>query len=101
MNGALQGLQPDPARCLQLLVDAIEDHAFSMLDLQGAVLTWNAGARLNKGYSEAEVIGHRFHLFFRPEDVRLGEPEALLARAAAEGSLVSQGWRLRRDGTAF
>jgi diguanylate cyclase (GGDEF)-like protein/PAS domain S-box-containing protein len=101
MNGALQSLQPDPARCLQLLVDAIEDHAFYMLDLQGAVLTWNAGARLNKGYSEAEVIGQRFHLFFRPEDVRLGEPEALLARAAAEGTLVSQGWRLRRDGTAF
>jgi PAS domain-containing protein len=43
----------------RLLVESVRDSAIFMLDPQGHVLTWNAGAERFKGYRAEEIVGQR------------------------------------------
>lgn len=86
---------------LDLLVAGIEDYAIFILDANGHVATWNAGAERFKGYRSEEIIGRHFSVFYPPEDVAAGKPELQLAIAAAEGCSKDEGWRVRQDGTHF
>ena len=85
----------------RLLVDAVQDYAIYLLDIEGRVVTWNAGAQRNKGYLESEIVGHSFAKFFRPEDIAGGVPAQILATAAATGRFAGEGWRVRKDGSCF
>jgi PAS domain S-box-containing protein len=85
----------------RLLVDGVKDYAIYMLDPDGRIASWNAGAQELKGYSAEEVIGRHFSCFYDLEDVARGLPERELATAAAEGRTWDEGWRVRKDGTRF
>jgi PAS domain S-box-containing protein len=85
----------------RLLVDAITDYAIYMLDIDGRVTSWNAGAKRFKGYEPAEIIGHHFSRFYTEEDRAAGVPARALRTAATEGRFEAEGWRLRKDGTRF
>lgn len=85
----------------RILVEAITDYAVYMLDSNGFVTSWNAGAQRFKGYKPAEIIGQHFSRFFTPEDRDAGLPERILETAAREGKFESEGWRLRKDGNRF
>lgn len=85
----------------QLLVNAITDYAVYMLDGDGIVTSWNAGAERFKGYRPDEIIGQHFSRFYTPEDRAAGMPERALATAAREGRSETEGWRIRKDGTRF
>jgi len=85
----------------RMLLDGIQGYAIFMMDLQGQIVTWNAGAERIKGYSAAEIIGHNFSSFFSPEDIERGRPEELLRLAAADGRHEEQGMRVRKDGSQF
>jgi len=86
---------------LALHIDHVRDYAILMLDPNGLVTTWNAGAQRVKGYSSAEIIGRHFSVFYPPEDVAAGKPERELSLALAAGHLEDEGWRVRRDGSRF
>jgi len=58
----------------RLLVEGVKDYAIFMLDPQGHVLTWNAGAERLKGYPAAEIIGQHFSRFYPPETLKAGLP---------------------------
>jgi diguanylate cyclase (GGDEF)-like protein/PAS domain S-box-containing protein len=85
----------------RLLVASIVDYAIYMLDPDGRVVSWNAGAQRMKGYREEEIVGHHFSRFYRREDVERGKPQHGLETALAEGRFEDQGWRLRKDGSTF
>ena len=85
----------------RLLVESAQDYAIFMLDLDGRVLTWNAGAARLKGYLPHEIIGSSFERFYPAEDVARGWPQEELRRAAADGRIEDEGWRLRKDGSRF
>lgn len=85
----------------RLLVDAVSDYAIYMLDPQGFVVSWNAGAQRLKGYTEAEVLGLHFSAFYEPEDAASGLPARALATALQAGRFEAEGWRLRKDGQRF
>ena len=85
----------------QMLLDAVQDYAIYMLDPQGIVTTWNAGAQRNKGYTAAEIVGRSFHNFFPAEDVASGVPQKMLQEARMHGRYAAEGWRVRKDGTRF
>jgi PAS domain S-box-containing protein len=85
----------------QLLVNSVTDYAIYMLDPNGRIATWNAGARQFKGYEEHEIIGEHFSRFFTDDDRAAGLPAKALATAAREGRFESEGWRVRKDGTQF
>src|SRR5471030_1365390 len=86
---------------LRLLIDAVVDYAIYMLDLDGIVTSWNAGARRFKGYEEAEILGQHFSRFYTEEDRATGLPSRALATAARDGRFEGEGWRVRKDGTRF
>lgn len=85
----------------RLLVEAVVDYAIYMIDPQGIVTSWNAGARRFKGYQEAEILGAHFSCFYTPEDRQAGLPERALHTALTEGRFEGEGWRVRKDGTRF
>ncbi|WP_437279969.1 PAS domain S-box protein [Sorangium sp. So ce375] len=85
----------------RLLVDGVKDYAICMLDPEGRVATWNAGAEQIKGYSAQEVIGTHFSRFHPAEAIERGLPETALARARREGHFEDEGWRVRKDGSRF
>jgi diguanylate cyclase (GGDEF)-like protein/PAS domain S-box-containing protein len=91
----------DVADQFRLLVDGVTDYAIVMLDPDGHVTAWNAGAERIKGYSGEEVIGTHFSRFYTPEDVLGGLPGHVLRIAEQEGHYEEEGWRVRKDGSRF
>ncbi len=85
----------------RMLVDAVTDYAIYMLDPDGTITSWNAGARRFKGYEESEIIGENFSRFYTDEDRKAGLPQRALDIAAGEGKYENEGWRVRKDGTKF
>src|SRR5689334_13427688 len=82
----------------RLLVDGITDYAIIMVDPQGLVASWNAGAERIKGYRKEEILGQPFARFYTPEDQQAGKPELELRTALTEGRFEDIGWRVRKDG---
>ena len=89
------------ANRLQLLIDAVVDYAIYMIDLEGRVLSWNAGAVRLKGYSAEEIMGQSFSRFYTREDQKAGLPDKALRTAREAGRFHAEGWRVRKDGTRF
>ncbi len=85
----------------RLLVEGVRDYAIFMLDPEGHVITWNAGAERINGYTGEEIIGRHFSSFYLPEDVAAHKPARELETTAATGKYEEEGWRLRKDGTRF
>ena len=84
----------------RLLVETVQDYAILMLDTDGYIVSWNAGAERIKGYREEEILGRHFSCFYPKEDIALGKPEQQL-KAAAFDQIEDEGWRVRKDGSQF
>ena len=89
------------ANQLRLLVQATTDYAIFMLDPDGRVVTWNAGAERLKGYKPHEIIGLHFSRFYPPDANERRWPQHELETARREGRFEDEGWRIRKDGTQF
>lgn len=71
------------------------------LDAHGRVASWNPDAERVQGYRSEDIRGRHFSVFYPPEDVAAGYPDAELARAAEVGVHLDEGWRVRQDGSTF
>ena len=58
----------------QLLLDSVVDYAIFVLDPNGNVVSWNPGAERIKGWTEREVLGEHYSVFYTPEDVASRKP---------------------------
>jgi two-component system sensor kinase FixL len=85
----------------RLLVSTVKDYAIFWIDLEGRVMSWNAGAEHIKGYRPEEIVGQHFSRFFTAEDIAAGKPEQGLQMALAQGRYEEEGWRVRKDGSKF
>ncbi len=83
------------------LIAGVKDYAIFMLNPQGIVQTWNAGAAHIKGYSAEEIIGSHFSRFYPPDAIKRGLPETELHGATMQGRFEDEGWRIRKDGSRF
>ncbi|OWT73535.1 MULTISPECIES: bifunctional diguanylate cyclase/phosphodiesterase [unclassified Achromobacter] len=83
------------------LIEGVVDYAIYMLDTEGNVVNWNAGAQRAKGYSAAEIVGRNFACFYTQADQDRGLPQRGLATAREQGQFESEGWRVRKDGSLF
>jgi PAS domain S-box-containing protein len=86
---------------LRLVLQSNVTEALYLLDPEGIIESWNAGAERIKGYTSAEVIGRNFAMFFTPEDIACGEPARVLANAREKGRFATEAWRVRKDGVHF
>jgi PAS domain S-box-containing protein len=100
-EGILQSGLFESERRFRLLVEGVVDYAIYMLDPNGIVTNWNAGAKRIKGYDAEEVVGRHFEMFYPPEDREAGMPARSLETARNKGKFEAEGWRLRKDGTKF
>ncbi|MET0640039.1 MAG: PAS domain S-box protein [Hyphomicrobium sp.] len=91
----------DRARQFELLVQNVRDYAIYMIDPDGFIATWNAGARRIKGYEESEIVGQHYSRFFSDEDQRQGLPSKILSIARETGRYEAEGWRIRKNGERF
>jgi PAS domain S-box-containing protein len=85
----------------RLLIEGVLDYAIYMLDPEGIVTSWNAGAQRIKGYSREEIIGKHFSRFYLQDDIDAGAPWEELATARREGRAEQEGWRLKKSGERF
>src|SRR4051794_3063306 len=83
----------------RLMVQSVTDYAIYMLDVEGNVASWNAGAQRIKGYGPEEIIGRHFSNFYTEEDRAAGLPRTGLQTAAREGRWEHEDQRVRKDGT--
>jgi PAS domain S-box-containing protein len=84
------------------LVDGVKDYAICMLDPQGRVSSWNAGAEWIIGYQAHEIIGRHFSCFYPRDAVACGLHERALSQAIIEGRFEEkEGLLLRMGGSPF
>jgi len=86
---------------MRLLIESLQEYAIFLLDANGRVATWNAGAQRLKGYRADEIIGKHFSCFYPEEDRADGKPAKTLQAALADGQIQDEGWRVRKDGQRF
>ncbi|WP_334161975.1 PAS domain S-box protein [Phenylobacterium sp.] len=88
-------------RQFRMLVAGVVDYALYMLDPNGIVTNWNAGAQHIKGYSASEIVGQHFSRFYADPDRAAGTPTRALETAREQGRYEAEGWRVRKDGSLF
>ena len=89
------------ADLFRLLVESVRDYAIFMLDPEGHVSTWNAGAENINGYRKDEIVGKHFSIFYTPDAIARRFPQYELDMAREHGRFEDEGWRLRKDGSKF
>ncbi|CRM80627.1 ATP-binding protein [Pseudomonas sp. 25 R 14] len=85
---------------LRLIIDGVKDYGIFALDTQGYVTSWNAGAERIKGYTEQEIIGQHFSMFYLPQECPQ-HPEMALREATRDGHYMEEAWRCRKNGSRF
>lgn len=83
----------------RLLIEGVRDYAMFLLDTEGRVVLWNEGAQRIKGFKPEEILNRHLSLVYPPEQAGLAEQH--LAEAAATGTMETEGWRVRHDGSRF
>ncbi|MEO7719442.1 MAG: SpoIIE family protein phosphatase [Capsulimonas sp.] len=86
---------------LRLLVEGAKDYAMIMLDVEGCIASWNAGAERILGYEDTDVLGLSIAMIFTESDRTAGVPEREIARAFDVGKANDERWHLRKDGSQF
>lgn len=89
------------AETFRILVETVKDYAIFMIDPNGNIATWNAGAQAFKGYTRAEIVGQHFSRFYSKEDLASNKPGRELQDALRDGRCEDEGWRYRKDGSKF
>lgn len=98
---ALLRAQREQEKTFRLLVEGVRDYAIYMLDVHGMVVNWNAGAQRAKGYRSEEIVGQHFSVFYGAQERQSKAPDANLGIALKTGRFEDEGWRYRKDGSAF
>jgi PAS domain S-box-containing protein len=97
---ALEALR-ESERQFRSLVAGVTDYALIMLDPNGIITSWNAGAERIKGYTANEIVGRHFSQFYTPRDRASGLPSRALQIAAETGRFEAEAQRVRKDGSLF
>ena len=88
-------------RLLALLSERAIEHAMMLLDLDGRIAWWSAGAEQIFGIAREAAIGQPVAKLFVDEDVALGMAEHEIAVAKSGGSAEDDRWMRRGDGSRF
>ena len=91
----------DSERRFRLMVESVVDYAIFMLDAEGRVASWNAGAQRISGYEANDIVGQNFSRFYPRDELERKKPQWELEVAANEGRFEEEGWRVRRDGSSY
>lgn len=88
-------------RAFVALADNVRDYAIFLMDPEGTIIYWGEGARLIKWWTREQVEGAHFRVLYPDGGAEDGTAEGHLAEAARRGEMVSEGQRVRSDGSTF
>lgn len=91
----------DRGRLLELFVDSLPDYAMCLLDVDGKILSWNAGASRMMGYAADEIVGRNLSSLYTAEDAAAAKPAMSREQATIHGRHEEAGRRVRQNGTEF
>jgi PAS domain S-box-containing protein len=80
------------------IMQGVRDYAILLIDSQGRIESWNAGAEALLGYGAGEAIGREISFFFTPEDREHHAAETELRQATLNGNATDNRWHMRKDG---
>ena len=95
------GVPPTEPELYSLPIQDVAGYAIFLLDTAGCVVSWNAGAERVKGFTESEILGRHYSVFYPADEAAAGVPAKHLAEAARAGRAEYEGWRVRKDGSQF
>ena len=87
-------------RQLELLVQGVTGYALLMLDPDGCITSWNAGAERVLGWSKEKAIGQHASIFLAGTESR-AQIQEQLETARHEGRFDGEVWHKRADGSEF
>ncbi|CAN5918459.1 hypothetical protein BH11PSE3_BH11PSE3_24130 [soil metagenome] len=82
---------------LELFIEGLPDSAVILLDADGNILSWNAGAESILGYDRSEIVGRHFSHFHIKDDPGSTRPSAALEAAVSKGRFEETSRRLHKD----
>jgi diguanylate cyclase (GGDEF)-like protein/PAS domain S-box-containing protein len=83
------------------IFDHVRDYAIYTITVDGKIDEWNRSLQRIGGWLAEDVQGRDMSLFLPPDDPIRPYIDLLLARARRTGSVETENWRLKRDGTRF
>jgi PAS domain S-box-containing protein len=86
---------------LRLLVEGAKDYAIVMLEPEGTLSSWNAGAAEMTGWSAAEILGRHLDCLYPGDEDGAGHARRVLELAELTGEHQEIGERRRKDGSRF
>jgi diguanylate cyclase (GGDEF)-like protein/PAS domain S-box-containing protein len=81
------------------IFDHVRDYAIYTITMDGIIEDWNQSVQRYGGWLAADIQGRSMSLFFPWDDPDRPRIELLLAEAKRIGSVETEGWRLKRDGS--
>jgi PAS domain S-box-containing protein len=88
----------DPS--LNPLPSWVRDYALFLLDVDGQIVAWYAGAERIFGFKSGETIGRHLSVLYPGEDAFVKQQEQL-KRAFAAGHAGDEGWQVKKNGSRF
>jgi diguanylate cyclase (GGDEF)-like protein/PAS domain S-box-containing protein len=81
------------------IFDHVRDYAIYTTTTEGKIDEWNQSVQRYGGWFAEDVRGRDLSLFLLPDDPTQPRIDLLLAEARRIGSVETEGWRVKRDGT--
>lgn len=85
----------------RLQVRELSDYAMFVIDVNGIIISWNAGVQKLLGYSEDEWIGQHASIMFTPEEQAMEVCRAEMRKAAESGAATDIRWHRTKHGSEF
>jgi formate hydrogenlyase transcriptional activator len=79
----------------------VQDYALFLLNTEGEVAAWYAGAERIYGYRSDEVLGQHVSILYPDEDTLRARVDQELKRCAGEGHAGIEAWHAKNDGSRF
>jgi len=89
-----------PAEAGNPLLSWVRDYALFLLDVDGHIVAWYAGAERIFGFKSGGTVGKHLSILYPDEDafVKLQEQ---LKKARAEGHAADEAWQVKSNGSRF
>jgi PAS domain S-box-containing protein len=82
------------------LPSSVQDYALFLLDVDGQIVAWYAGAERIYGLKSRETLGRHLSVLYPGEDA-FGKLQEQLKRAFGEGHVGDEVWQVKKNGSRF
>jgi diguanylate cyclase (GGDEF)-like protein/PAS domain S-box-containing protein len=91
----------DDSGLLKAIFASATDYAIIVMNNDGVITIWNAGAELLTGFRQEEVLGKYVDFIFAEEDRAQNMAQKQFSIALSAGRSTNQCWHVRKDASRF